>query len=159
MTKEADETDARAYVETSATHLLGELRDLEAIVGAVYEGTDVVEELGVGRVGDALGQDVGDMTPGELSTAAEDRLLGLPLAAERTMTWELVLATGGPDRRLCFECAVEMIHPPDGRVVPTYEIARVHYRCSWSGSAEVRLYGTDREVAESFARRVVSELA
>jgi hypothetical protein len=47
----------------------------------------------------------------------------------------------------------------DGRHPRSYEIRRILYRYSWSGSAELELVGEDRRVAESFARRVVPELA
>jgi hypothetical protein len=151
-----DATDAQAYVEASARHLIGELRDLEAIVTAVYDGSDVVDEVGVRRVRDALDQDVGHMTPGELSTLAEDRLLEYPLAVETTTTFEVVLGCGGPTRTLCLECDR---WPGTEGSRTTYDVRRVTYPYSWSGSAEVELSGSDREVAESFARRVVPELA
>lgn len=162
MSERPDETDARAYVETGARHLIDELADLEAIVGAVYAGTQALDEMGVRRVREALDRDVGDMTPGELSTAAEDRLIEMPLAVEATTTWEIVLGTGGPDRRLLFECSpFERIdsHSPTGFSPGGYEVRRILYRYSWDGSAEIELVGSDREVAEAFGRRVVPELA
>jgi hypothetical protein len=39
-----------------------------------------------------------------------------------------------------------------------YEVRRVFYRYSWSDPAEVELSGADRQIAERFAARVVSEL-
>lgn len=150
MSERPDETDARAYVETGARAVIGDLRLLQAVVDGDYDGgsDEMLESLGLEIEDGCIDVD-----------EAIEVLYAMPLAVERTMTFEVILGTGGPDRRLCFECAVELIYPPDGRVVPTYEIRRVLYRYSWDGSAEVELVGADRQVAEAFARRVVPELA
>lgn len=148
-----DETDARAYVQTSARDLIGELRTLELLTqgGRTLDKTQMLDCIDVEG---PAGED-------EIVEAAADRLLSLPLAVEATTTFEVVLGCGGPDRRLCFECAV------DSRIIERgenilqsvgYEIRRVFYVYSWSGSGEIELTGEDRETAEAFGRRVVPEL-
>lgn len=89
--------------------------------------------------------------PAEVEEAATQVLSEYPLCVEATTVFEVVLGTGGPDDRLIFECS--------GDVEEGFEIDRVLYRYSWTGSAERVLSGEDREVAEEFARRTVPELA
>lgn len=112
-----------------------------------------------------LALDIGYGQPGplerdEIQEQAEERLNEFPLCVEATTTFEVVIGTGGPDDRLLFECSVY----DDGRIgeagysPQTYEISRVLYRYSWTGSAERVLSGEDRETAEALARRVVPEL-
>jgi hypothetical protein len=117
---EPDETDARAYVGTSARDLIGELRTLELLTqgGRTLSETQMLDSIDIEG---PAGED-------EIFEAAEDRLFSMPLAVEATTTFEVVLGCGGPDRRLCFECAV------DSRVIERgenvlqsvgYEIRRV----------------------------------
>jgi len=94
----------------------------------------------------------------DVQQEAQDRLHEFPLAVETMTTFEIVLGTGGPDDRILIECRTEKDRAQDGDTLTTYEIRRVLYRYSWSGSAEVELVGEDREVAEAFAREVVPEL-
>ena len=94
---------------------------------------------------------------------AAERLDEYPLCVEVTTTFEVVLGTGGPDDRLLFECDHQPEGPErfDGAPGPRecFEIRRVLYRYSWTGSAERELRGDDRETAEALARRVVPELS
>lgn len=148
-----DETDACAYVETSARDLIGELRTLELLTqgGRTLDETQMLDCVDLEG---PAGED-------EIVEAAEDRLFSLPLAVEATTTFEVVLGCGGPDRRLCFECRGEPADwQPDPHTPPPtiYEVRRVLYRYSWDRSAEIELSGEDREVAEAFGRRVVPEL-
>lgn len=146
---EPDQTDARAYVETSARGLIEDLRVLAAL--SEYESSEEArQDIGAERIaGLGLDPDAFDRYN------AEEAIDQLPLAVEATTTFEVVLGTGGPDRRLCFECAS---HDQGADNRPMYEIRRVFYRYSWEGSAEVELTGEDRETAEAFGRRVVPEL-
>lgn len=154
MTERPDETDARAYVETSARDCIADLRDLTAL--SEYEHAEEArQDIGAERIA-GLGLD-----PEAFDRYnAEEAIDELPLAVDVTTTWEVVLGTGGPDRRLCFECDtyIESIDE-DGRHPRSYEIRRVLYRYAWDGSAGIELVGADRQVAEAFARRVVPELA
>lgn len=107
-----------------------------------------------------LALDIGYGQPGplerdEIQEQAEERLNEFPLCVESTTLFEVVIGTGGPDDRLIFECN-EI--GTNGLNQPEYEIARVLYRYSWTGSAERVLSGEDRETAEELARRVVPEL-
>ena len=151
MGERVDETDAQAYVETSAGDLVAELRDLTALTE--YEDSEEArQDVGAERIA-ALGLD-----PEAFDRYnAEEAIDELPLAVEAMTTFEVVLGIGGPDRRLCFECdRVEMNSVSEVPFV--YEIRRVFYRYSWDGSAEIDLSGPDRETAEALARRVVPEL-
>ena len=153
---EPDETDARAYVATSARDLIGDLHSLVRI--AEWE-----DDVTTAEIAEAL--EVGHEEAGEMGEdarfEADDRLIEMPLAVEATTTFEVVLGCGGPDRRLCFEC-----HGSPSRVQPdpytpppiVFEIRRVLYCYSWDRAAEIELTGKDREVAEVFGRRVVPEL-
>lgn len=109
----------------------------------------------------ALGVSVRDGAAANPNVAeeAQDQLDEYPLAVERTMVFEVVLGTGGPDDRLIFECSAgheREADDPSQRT--TWEIDRVLYRYSWMGSAERVLTGEDRATAEELARRVVPEL-
>ncbi|MBS1675986.1 MAG: hypothetical protein JST08_01245 [Actinobacteria bacterium] len=156
MGARVDETDARAYVATSARDCVADLGDLNEL--ANYGMIEGGATLDPGRLS-ALGID----PEGAPEDQAEERLHELSLGVDVTTTFEVVLGAGGPDRRLCFECDRDLdrsgldLTPAYPRYV--YEIRRVHFRYSWSGSAEVELTGSDREVAEAFGRRVVPELA
>jgi hypothetical protein len=92
-----------------------------------------------------------------------DRLLGeMSPALATTVTFEIAPATGGPDRRLCLECDVELLEPGEFGRFPDaggFTLRRVFYRRAWPASAEVELAGEDREIAERLAARVVPELA
>jgi hypothetical protein len=147
-----DETDVAAYVSVSARDTLD---DLSVVVAAASgdAGNYTAEQLErVGLPGDP------DM-PGD---DAQETLYALPLSVDRTVCFEVVLGIGGPDRRIVVECdAVDSRVLERGENVLQsvgYEIRRVLYRYSWSGSAELELSGTDRETAEAFARQVVPEL-
>lgn len=155
----SDQTNAAAYVGTA---MRGRMDDIRALVG-IAETNDLsrVSDLSNAQI-EALGIDVTD-NAGEWCEEAEERLAEFPLCVEATTTFEVVLGTGGPDDRLCFECDRVDLAAVHGQTVPfadrwAYEIRRVLYRYSWSGSGEVELYGEDREAAEAFARRVVPEL-
>lgn len=155
MSERVDETDARAYLETSARDCIDELRDLSALGEYEHPG-EARQDIGSERIA-ALGLDPDAFDRYD----AEEAIDALPLAVEATTTFEVVLGIGGPDRRLCFECdRIEGGYYDDGSRIPsTYEVRRVYYRYSWSGNAELELTGEDREVAEAFAVRVVAELA
>lgn len=91
----------------------------------------------------------------ELAEAAEVQIHEMPLGGDVTTCFEIVFGTGGPDDRLVVECDTV----PNPRLArPDYEIRRILYRYSWNGSAERRVIGGDREVAEELARRIVPEL-
>jgi hypothetical protein len=151
MSKRVDETDAAAYVAKAMRGRLEDLGDLIALStgDAEYSVSDErAEELGIDH-----GDYVGDQ--------ALDRLGEYPLCVEATMTFEIVLGTGGPDDRLLVECDSydESRIGADGSITSVqYEIRCILYRYSWSGSAERVLSGEDFDTAEQFARQVVSEL-
>lgn len=141
----SDRTNAAAYVKTAAEGTIRRLRDLIEIAA---NGSDDFPA-------DRLAALDLDYTP-ETQDAAVERLDEWPLCIESTVTFEIVLGTGGPDTRLCFEATrVSLDEELD---LPNYEIQRVFYRYSWSGSAEFELTGEDKETAEEYARRVVPEL-
>lgn len=141
--------DAKAEVEQAMRSRMDDIADLTQVATGEGDELDLSEH----------GVDAGEGW--ERQEQAQERLRELPLAVEKTVTFEIVLGTGGPDDRIIVECDVI-----DGRVTgaisgsdqPRYEIRRVLYRYSWTGSAEVELTGDDREVAEAFAREVVAEL-
>lgn len=137
----SDSTNAVAYVGTAMRGRLDDLSALVAIAAEEKVSTDGAELLG--------------LDSDRLRESAEEALAEYPLIVESTRLFEIVLGTGGPDDRLILECDHDGMgtHLSDG-----YEIRRVLYRYSWSGSAEVELTGEDREIAEAFARRVVPEL-
>lgn len=147
-----DETNAAEYAETSARGTIDDLRALIDLYDAVPQyDMDRLSSLGIEN-------DPAD-DPERAREEADERLVELPLAVEAATTFEVVLGIGGPDRRLCFECTrVEKDPGQPGFLAEEYEIRRVFYRYSWEGSAEVELYGDDRETAEAFGRRVVPEL-
>lgn len=148
----SDQTDAAAYVEEA---MRGRLDDLRVLTRAAEgHGRDYSNEAleAAGLEFDTL----------DMAEDATERLYEYHLAVETTATFEVVLGCGGPDGRLCFEGDVV-----DSRVLDRgenvvqsvgYEVRRVVYRYSWSGSAERELRGEDREAAEALARYVVPEL-
>lgn len=150
---QSDQTNAAAYVGTAMRGRMDDIADLVEIAAAGASTVDHADRLEALGIESQLDDDAS-------REEADERLSELPLCVERTMTFEVVLGTGGPDDRLCFECEIGLACPADDDTIttPTYEIRRVLYRYSWSGSGEVELYGEDREAAEAFARRVVPEL-
>lgn len=150
-TDEVDTTDAAAYVGVA---MRSRLDHVAGLLAASWGDPDQFSN------DELLELDIGYGVAGPLSAeyvreAAEEHLDALPLAVEATTTFEVVLGTGGPDDRLLVECAPIK----DSRGLPmAYEIRRIVYRYSWSGSGEVELVGEDRAAAETFARRVVPEL-
>lgn len=157
---EAGRADAPARAPIRARGLIGDLR----IVTAVDATDDLsrVSDIPNERL-ESLGFDLGP--DGE---AFEDQagalMRSMALAVEATTIFEVVLRADGTNRRLCFECSAtteSTIDPASGVYVPegSHEIRRVYYTCPWEGSAALELTGEDREVAETFGRRVVSELA
>jgi hypothetical protein len=154
MTRTVDQTNAREYVGEA---MRGQLDDLAALQQLATDRT-YPSHLGVAL--ESLGVEFEGGEP--LEDQAERLLDEYPLCVERTVSFEIVLGTGGPDSRLIVECDVD-----ESRVVERgdlvlkaegYEIRRVLFRYSWEGSGEVELYGDDKAVAEAFARRVVPEL-
>lgn len=140
-----DETNAVEYAPTAAQSTTD---DLDHLVRAM-EYADDLDHKALG----SLGVESDDNDPGELAEEAERALDEMPLGVDRTMTFEVVLGTGGPDSRLLFECdAIEGIHGFD------YELRRVLFRYSWDGSREVELTGGERDVAIEAGRRWVPEL-
>ena len=150
MTAQArvDETDAAAYLGEAMRGRLEDLRDLMALStgDAEYRVSD-----GGPRIGNRPGDYAGDHRP-------LDRLDEYPLCVEATTTFEIVLGTGGPDDRLLIECEGGREESEVGAAPSAYEIRRILYRYSWSGSAERVLSGEDFDTAERFARQVVPEL-
>lgn len=158
--------DAAAEVESSMRSRLDDLAVLQ-------RAANRAEDLSYGELAGLQALGVGDSPPeGEeacdVGSEAEERLYEYPLCVEATTTFEIVLGTGGPDDRILVECDVTECqcagdhcggHQFHGAPEPTYEIRRVLYRYSWTGSAERELYGDDLATAEEYARRVVPELA
>jgi hypothetical protein len=143
-------------------HLRLRLDDIHNLSRLANPGVDLDEWSN----DELLALDIGYGIAGPLSREtvqeqAEERLINYPLAVEATTVFEVVIGTGGPDDRLIFECDVSQPHMggdgPYGEV--QYEIRRVLYRYSWTGSAKRVLSGEDQETAEKLARRVVPELA
>lgn len=153
--------DAHGEIEQNMRDRLDDLRTL-------VRAAEGAEDLSYGEISALSALGVGESPPeGEeacdLSAEAGERLDEYPLCVERTTTFEIVIGTGGPDDRILIECDVV-----DARVIERgenvlasvgYEIRRVLYRYSWTGSAERELTGEDKAAAEAFARRVVPELA
>jgi hypothetical protein len=144
------ETDVAAYAPVSAEDALSGIRVLVAVAGHETPGfaDDRLEDLGFVLEG-------GDPLEDQANWLIDE----MPLAIAATTTFEVVLGTGGPDRRLCFECSGGGHGPMAYAGDVSFEVRRVYYRYSWWGSAEVELTGEDRETAEAFGRRVVAELA
>lgn len=145
--------DAHAEIDGNMRSRLDELHNLQRLANP---GVDLDEWSN----DELLALDIGYGVAGPLSReyiqeAAEERLNAYPLAVEAETVFEVVIGTGGPDDRLVFECS-EIDR--NGVNEPAYEINRVLYRYSWTGSAERVLSGEDRETAEGLARRVVPEL-
>lgn len=147
-------------VGDAAAEVKGQCRDrLESLsaLQRLSRGDDIDEfsndemlALGIG-----YGQ-AGPLPDTEIEGQASEALDALPLAVERTVAFEVVLGTGGPDDRLVFECSAG---GDVGEGMHSFEIRRVLYRYSWTGSAEIELDGEDRQVAEELAGRTVPELA
>lgn len=147
--------DAHAEVENAMRSRLDDLAALQRIA----RGEDIDEFSNDETLALGLAYGIpGPIPDSQLEEEAGERLDELPLAVERTVRFEIVLGTGGPDDRLVFECERVDGNGPEPEAPATYEIRRVFYRYSWTGSAEVELTGEDRVVAEEFARRVVPEL-
>lgn len=156
--------DAAAEVDDK---LRGRLDDLILLTGLSRgEGVDELSNDEMLGLGIAYGQP-GPIDDRQIEEEAAERLDEYPLCVESTRTFEIVLGTGGPDDRLVFECDLsEYLRPARAVPVPgeqsapeiEYEIRRVLYRYSWTGSAERVLSGQDQEAAEELARRVVPEL-
>ncbi|HXR30588.1 MAG TPA: hypothetical protein VN752_05565 [Solirubrobacterales bacterium] len=141
-------------------HKRSRLDDIAALVKLASLPDD--EALNEWSNDELLAHDIGYGEAGPLSLdtvreQADERLNEYPLSVEATMTFEVVIGTGGPDDRLLFECVGVDAGPHDGGG-DRWEINRVIYRYSWTGSAERVLSGEDRETAEELARRVVPEL-
>jgi hypothetical protein len=149
----SEQTDIEAYAPIAARQDIADLDDLLAIAGQEDPGISAgrLEDLGLVLEG-------GDPPEDQANSLLDE----LPLAIETTVTFEIVLGTGGPDRRICLECEVELLDASEYGRFPDAEgftVRRACYRYSWSGSAEVDLSGADRQVAEEFARRAIPELA
>jgi hypothetical protein len=144
-----DKTNAAEYVGTA---MRGRLDDLRLLL-LLSEGG---RELDRTQMLDVLDLE-GPADDGEIVDAANERLVELPLCIQTTTFFEVVLGTGGPDDRLIVECNT-YDRSPSGYSETTYEIRRIVYRYTWSGSGEVELIGEDRDTAEAIARRVVPEL-
>lgn len=142
--------DAHAEVSDAMRSRLDDLAKLTHIHNGTDDDTGGLSALGVDT-------DPAD-DPETAREEADERLGEYPLSVERTTLIEVVLGTGGPDDRLIFECDGGPLYHGVGDD-SAYEIRRVLYLYSWTGSAEVELVGEDREVAEAFARRVVPELS
>lgn len=150
-----DQTIASEYVETA---MRGRLDDLAGLFEATDSPTTMdPETLGALEVG-AEFEDGYLVDERDTRERAQDRLDSLPLCVDTTTTFEIVLGTGGPDDRLLIECSPIPFDGEGFGGIKGWEIDRVLYRYSWSGSAEIELYGEDRAVAERFARQVVPEL-
>lgn len=144
--------DAAAEVDANLRSRLDDLLVLTSAADGEAIAIDALERLGVesGEGDQATRED------------AERVLVEYPLCVEATMQFEIVIGTGGPDDRLIVECDLTTESHIDGDVYTpegSYEIRRVLYRYSWTGSAERVLDGDDLATAEAFARRVVPELA
>jgi hypothetical protein len=156
---EHSETVPALYVEESAEHLTTELADLLKLANLPDD-----EALDEWSNDELLARDIGYGEAGPLSLdtvreQADERLTELPLCVEAATTFEIVLGTGGPDRRLLIDCepGYEREHE-DPRSRTTYEIKGVRFRYSWGNSVEIPLTGEAKEAAEAFAARVVPEL-
>lgn len=148
--------DAEAEVHSSMRSKLDELHSLQCLTNPRVDLDEwsndelLALEIGYGEAG--------PLSRETIQEQAEERLNSYPLCVEATTTFEIVLGIGGPDQRLLIECDGGP-SSQDGDVHPlAYEIRRILYRYSWTGSAEVELTGEDYDVAEAFARRVVPEL-
>jgi hypothetical protein len=138
----------------------------EAMRGRL-EDLRLLQRLGDGAGKDLLREGCGDQVEGlgvelEGGEPLEDQANALLdeylLCVEATTTFEIVLGIGGPDDRLLVECETVENRMREGRDHAAYEIHRILYRYSWSGSGERILNGEDYAVAERFARLVVAEL-
>jgi hypothetical protein len=144
-----DKTNAAEYVGTAMRSRLDELSILLKV--AAGEESTKAERVAVDLAA-AGEQDADDGW--DVQQEAEDRIVETPLCIQTATIFEVVLGTGGPDDRLNVECI-------GGRALgcDAYEIRRILYRYTWSGSGVIELFGEDFDTAEAFARRVVAELA
>lgn len=131
--------DAHAEVDEAMRSRLDDLGELVSIANGDQPTVTTATALGI-DVDDPQG-------------SAMQRLDDYPLCVEATTTFEVVLGTGGPDDRLLVECDR---YGQEGEW--SYEVRRVLYRYSWTGSAERELTGYERAIALELARRVVPEL-
>lgn len=152
-----DETDAKAYIGIAMRDRMDELTDLLSLTDLQFT-EEVAERLGSTRIGE-LGIDEETPEP-NMVEEAERALRQTILCVDKAMVFEIVLGTGGPDSRILIECDMSTAdYEGDPMATSTvYEIRRVLYRYSWSGSGEIELSGGDRLAAEMLARRVVPEL-
>lgn len=153
--------DAAAEVEANKRSRIDDLYLLLGTAEGKGEGwadPAALEALGVEDKHATEGDDAED--------EAAERLDEYALCVESTRTFEIVIGTGGPDDRFLIECTeISEESTGSGSLSVTayeparYEIDRVLYRYSWTGSAERILSGDDRETVEAYARRVVPALA
>jgi hypothetical protein len=154
MGERVDVTDAVAYVGEAMRGRLEDLRLLQRLGDGA--GKDLLRE-GCGDQVEGLGVELEGGEP--LEDQANALLDEYPLCVEATTTFEIVLGIGGPDDRLLVECDGGREESEVGAAPSGYEIRRILYRYSWSGSAERVLSGENLDTAERFARQVVPELA
>jgi hypothetical protein len=143
MALRIDETDALTYVAEAMRARLTTLATLQRVASGEADDLDAEEVASV--MGLVNGRLVREADPDDLADDASEQMEQLPLCVEALTLYEIVLGTGGPDDRLVVEAE-------DG------DIRGIVCRYSWDGSAERRLQGVDREVAEAFAHQVVPEL-
>lgn len=150
--------DAHGEIEKQMRDRLDDLALLQKAtrVGNLHTSYSKAEKRALEALGVSL-RDGAAANP-HVADEAQERLDEYPLCVEATTTFEVVLGTGGPDDRLLFECSVDSNAASSMGGEVAYEIDRVLYRYSWTGSAERELTGDDRETAEELARRVVPEL-
>jgi hypothetical protein len=155
MSTQHEVGDAAAEIDSNLRDRLDTLIALTNL--AKGEGTEELNNDEMLRLGIAYGQP-GPIEPQQIEEEAAERLDEYGLGVQQTVTFEIVLGTGGPDDRLLFECWPE--EPPNPNYIgePDYEIHRVLYRYSWTGTADRVLAGQDRDAAIEYARRVVPEL-
>lgn len=154
-----DPTKPSEYVGEAMRGRLDDLRALQQVIDGDADQADqkTIEGLDIGAE-----YDDHELQSEPSADQAQDALDAYPLCVDKSVLFEVVFGTGGPDDRLIFECDESPDSTLiDGRYRPSGspEIRRVLYRYSWTGSAEIVLTGEDREIAEEFARRVVPELA
>lgn len=147
-----DRTDVAAYAPISARRAISDLQVL----------LDIAEHRDPGFSDERL-EDLGFVLEGgdPLADQAERLIDARPWGIQATVTFAVVLEPAAPQRSLCLECDVDLLDPDELRRFlgrGGYEVRRVFYRYSWSDPAEVELSGADRQIAERFAARVVSEL-
>lgn len=158
----AEVGDAAAEIDEK---MRGRLDDLAALqkLAEVHDEDDLEEWSNDELLALDIGYgEAGPLDPDQVAEQAQERLDEWPLCVEATMQFEIVLGTGGPDDRLIVECTPCDPMEAEGRLgapgETVYEVQRILYRYSWTGSAERVLYGDDLAAAEEYARRVVPEL-